>query len=237
MAKELNMQFSGRIGPLIGCLRYGKYYYRGRPDKVRQTKATIASSSIFAQASKAGKIMRLHLQHSIPNPRDIHMQRQLAGRISNWLRQSKGQPAQPTADIPFVNHFNFNPAKPLQEALRIPLSFIQTGPGLTQLQMPAFIPAEAIKAPARITQIELCISAVAFCLDCDTGIGSENLTITVAYNNTPQPLQQIALPLPTNTGNILIVALQLRYMVEAGGQLNYVKADKFPAAIVGAVYL
>jgi hypothetical protein len=237
MAKELNMQFRGRIGPLAGCLRHGKYYYRSKSAKVQQTKATKASSSIFAQASKAGKIMRRQLQPSIPNPKDINMQRQLVGRISNWLRLSKEQPILPTANIPFVNHFNFNPAKPLEQVLRIPLSFTQTGPGLTQLQIPPFIPVKAIKAPAHTTHIELYISAVALRLNSDASYGNQSLTIKLFYNNTLQPAQQIALPLQTDPGNILIAAMQMRYALQKGAQLSYAKTDKQPAAIVGAVYL
>jgi hypothetical protein len=237
MARELNMQFSGKIGPLIGCRRHGKYYYRSRPGKIHQTEATKKSSGIFALASMAGCIMRQYLQHAIPNPKDINMQRQLVGRISNWLRLTNGLPPQPTATIPFVNHFNFNPAKLLEDALRIPLGFIQTGPGLTQLQIPAFVPVEGIKAPAHTTHIELCISALALRLDSYTSFGNESLTITLPYDNTPQPAQQILLALQTEPGNILIAALQLRYVVEANTQIKYLAAEKLPAAIVGAVYL
>jgi hypothetical protein len=237
MAKKLNMQFSGRIGPLVGVLRGGEYHYRSRPAKVRQTKATKASSSIFALASKAGKIMRQHLHSSIPNPKDLNMQRNLVGQICNWLRLSRGAPPQSTTEIPFVNHFNFNPVKPLEETWRMPLYFIQTSPGLTQLQIPAFIPVKAIKAPAHTIQIELCISTVALRLDNDNCFGNENHTITIPYNNTPQPAKEIVLPLQTDSGNILIAAIQLNYTVQKGAQLTHIKPDKLPAAIVGAVYV
>jgi hypothetical protein len=237
MARELNMQFSGRIGPLIGCLRDGKYYYRSRPGKVRQTKATKASSSIFALASMAGRIMRLYLQHSIPNPKDIQMQRRLVGSISNWLRLAKGQPMQPTTDIPFVNHFEFNPAKPLDYAWRLCPGFMVTGPGMAQLQVPAFVPVETIKAPANTKHIQVCISAVALRLDSYSSFGTESLTIDLAYNDTAQPARSIALQLQTEPGNILIAAIQLRYGTERAGQVTYLKPDKLPAAIVGAVYL
>lgn len=237
MAKELNMQFRGRIGPLVGCLRDGKYYYRSRPEKVSQTKATKASSNMFALASRAGKIMRLYLQHSIPNPKDILMQRQLVGRIRNWLQLSGAQLPQPVADIPFVNHFNFNPARPLQEAMRLSITFVQTGTNLTQLQIPAFVPALALKVPAHTVQIELCISAVAWQMQNQTGIASEQYSITIPYNQAMHPAQQVTIPLPTGAGNILIAALQLRFVLEGAGQPVYAKANLSPAAIVGAIYV
>jgi len=237
MAKELNMQFSGRIGPLVGCLRNGKYYYRSRPAKVRQTKATKASSNIFAQASMAGKIIRSFLQQSIPNPKDIQMQRRLVGCISNWLRLSKGQPLPTTADIPFVNHFNFNLAKLLEETWRLSPGFTVTGPGIAKLYMPAFVPTKAIKAPANTTHIQLCISAVALRLNNNSSFGNQSLIIDMAYNDTLQPAHSIALPLQTEPGNILIAALQIQYRFVKGNQLTYLKPEKHPAAIVGAVCL
>ena len=165
------------------------------------------------------------------------MQRRLVGSISNWLRLGKGQPLQTTTDIPFVNHFNFNPAKPLDDAWRLSPGFTVTGPGMAQLQVPAFVPVEAIKAPANTTHIQLCISAVALRPDSYSSFGTESLTIDMVYNDTVQPALSIALQLQTEPGSILIAALQLRYGVEKGGQLTYLKPDKLPAAIVGALYL
>lgn len=238
MAKELNMQFSGRIGPLVGCFRDGKYYYRGRPKKVRQTRATKQSSNYFGLAAKAGKIMRLYLAQSIPNAKDLHMQRRLETCISKWLRADNSLPPKPATDISFVNHFNFNAELPLEEKLRMAINFKQTGAGLTELQIPAFVPVNAAKAPAGTTQLEFCISAVALRLGDDGCFGSSTVTITIPYNNTLQDAQQVILPLQTQPGNILIVALQLRYGVQEAGEINYRKfAGKSTAAIVGAVYL
>jgi len=238
MAKDLNIQFSGRIGPLIGCLRDGKYYYRSRPQKVRQTKATKQSSNNFGLASKAGKIMRLYLAQSIPNAKDLHMHKKLAGSIGNWLGLFKGLSPEPTAEIPFVNHFNFNPELRLEEKLKIVPDFKQTGPGITELQFPAFVPVSAVKAPAGTTHLEFCISSVALRLDDDACYGNTTVTITIPYSNTLQHAQQVALPLQTQAGNILIAALQLRYGVQEAGEMNYRKhAGKSIAGIVGAVYL
>jgi hypothetical protein len=238
MAKDLNIQFSGRIGPLVGCRRYGKYYYRCRPAKVHQTEATMLSSNNFGLASKAGKLMRLYLAASIPNIKDKHMQKRLAKHIASWLGLHKGLPPQPTADIPFVNRFNFNPEEGLEEKLKIAIGFSQTGPGLTVLQLPCFVPAYDVKAPSGTTHLEFCINAVALRPGDDGCYGSHNSTITIVYDNSMQQAQQVAIPLQTQPGNMLITAMQLRYGVQEAGEVNYRKfAAKSAAAIVGAVYL
>ena len=146
-------------------------------------------------------------------------------------------PQKPTAVISFVDRFNFNRDKLLEETLRIPVAFTQIGPGQTELQIPAFIPTEAIKAPAHTLQIEFCISAVALRLNNDNIFGNENLTITLPYNESMQAARNILLLLQTEAGNILIVALQIRYATRIGLQFKYLAPAKCPAAIVAAVYL
>lgn len=238
MAKKLNMQFSGRIGPLVGCLRDGAYHYRGRPASVQQTMATKKSAGRFGTASKAGKVMRSYLVKSIPNAKDLHMQRRLQNAISAWLQLDVALPPKPTANIPFVNHFNFNPEIPLEEKLKIAIDFEQTSPGLTMLRIPSFVPVNQVKAPAGTTHLQFCISAAALRLNDDTCFGNSDFILTIPYNDELQPAQPITLAMQTQPGNILIAALQLRYGIQQVAEINYRKlAEKSTAAIVGAVYL
>jgi hypothetical protein len=238
MAKDVNIQFSGSIGPLVGCLRDGKYHYRSKPAQVRQTKATKLSSNNFGLASKAGKIMRLYLATSIPDAKNRHMHKRLATSIGNWLGLLKGLPPQPTTDIPFVNHFNFSPEVLLKEKLKIVPEFKQAGPNLATLQIPAFVPVTSVKASAGTTHIQLCIGAVALRLGSDGWHGNSNHTITIPYNDSLQYAQQVDLPLQTQPGNILIAALQIRFGIQQAGEINYRKFEgKHVAGIVGAVYL
>lgn len=238
MAKKLNIQFSGRIGPLVGCLRDGKYYYRGRPVKVKQTKATKQSAGHFGIAAKAGKIMRLNLAQSIPNTKDQPMQLSLASAIGKWLRIKSTLPPAPVSDIPFVNHFNFNPEVPLEEKLKIAIAFEHSGPGIAKLRLASFVPLQQVKAPAGTTHLQFSISAAALRLSDDTCYGSSHFTFTIPYNDTLNNAQEIALPLQTDPGNLLIAALQLRYGMNQAAEINYRKlAAKSTAAIVGAVYL
>jgi hypothetical protein len=238
MAKKLNMQFSGTIGPLVGCQRYGTYYYRGRPASVQQTMATKKSAGRFGIASKAGKVMRSYLAKSIPNAKDLHMQRRLQNAIAAWLQLDIALPPKPTADIPFVNRFNFNPEIPLEEKLKIAIDFEQGGPGCTLLRIPAFVPVKQVKAPAGTTHLQFCISTAALRLSDDNCFGNHDCILTIPYNDALQPVQQITLPLQTMPGNLLIAALQIRFGILQSADINYRKlAAKSTAAIVGAVYL
>ncbi len=182
--------------------------------------------------------MRLYLAQSIPDAKNIHMQRKLESSFSKWLRLENTMPPKPTNDIPFVNHFSFNPELKLKEKLKLSIGFKETGTHVTELQLSAFVPVDAVKAPAGTTHIEFCISGVALRLGDDGYYGSHSSTITMAYNNILQDARQIAIPVQTQPGNILIAALQLRYGVQEASVINYRKfAAKHVAGIVGAVYL
>lgn len=238
MAKQLNMQFSGRIGPLVGCLRDGKYYYRSRSKSPKQTDATQKAAGKFGLAARACKVMRTNLLPCIPNPRDKDMRLRLEGRIRLWLGQQGSMPLQATADIPFVNHFNFNAADRLVERFTINPVFSITGPGSAMLQLPAFIPANQVKAPAGTTHLQLTIAAVALRLNDYTCYGSNSTVITLPYNAVLQPAQEFNMDLQAEPGNILVAAMQLRYGVQEGVAVSYRKHEsKTVAAIVGAMYM
>ena len=238
MAKQLNMQFSGTIGPLVGCLRHGKYYYRSKSKKPTQTKATREAAGIFGLAAMACKVMRTYLEPCLPDPKDQHMRRRLEWRIRQWLGEQTSLTPQTTADIPFVNHFNFNAEDRLSERLTVSPVFSITGPGNAILQLPAFIPVNQVRVPAGTTHLQLCISSVALRLNSYTCYGNSSTMISLPYNERMNPAQEFNLDLQTEPGNILITAMLLRFGVEEGVEINYRKhAAKAVAAIVGAAYL
>ena len=238
MAHDLNIQFSGRIGPLIGCLRNGKYYYRSRPNKVQQTKATQLSSNNFGLAAKAGKLIRLNLAQHLPSTKDQHMHKRLARCLADWLGQYKDQPVQPTAAIPLVDQFSFNPELRLAEQMKVVPVFSRTGPELTQLLLPAYIPATDIKAPAGTTHLEFCIHAVVLRLGDDACYGNYSHAFTIAYDNMMQDARQVNIALHTAAGKMVIASLRIRYGILQEGEINYSKwVNRTVAGIVGAIYV
>lgn len=238
MAKKLNMQFSGTIGPLVGCLRYGQYHYRGKSKKYTQTAATVASAGKFGLAAIACKVMRIHLDPCLPNPKDQDMRLRLEYRIRQWLGQQASVPPPPVADIPFVNHFNFNAADRLSERLKISPVFSITGPNEAMLRLPGFVPLNQVNAPTGTSHLQLTICSVALRLNSHTCYGSSHTVISLPYNEVMQPAQEFKLVLETEPGNMLIAAMQLRFGVQENTEINYRKHEKKTvAAITGAMYI
>ncbi|MGF6847116.1 hypothetical protein QFZ51_002351 [Chitinophaga sp. W3I9] len=59
MAKQTGLlQFTGKLGNVIGYRRNGTYFLRSMPDAVRQTTATRRASRDFGVASRKGKLIR-----------------------------------------------------------------------------------------------------------------------------------------------------------------------------------
>ncbi len=59
MAKQTGLiQFTGKLGNVIGYRRNGAWYMRSLPEKVRQTTATRQASRNFGIASRKGKLIR-----------------------------------------------------------------------------------------------------------------------------------------------------------------------------------
>ncbi len=238
MAKELNMQFSGTIGPLVGSLRNGSYYYRSKPKKFRQTKATKAAASRFGLAARVSKVLRTHLKPCLPDPGDQHMRRRLEGSIRQWLGFQELMPPQATGDIPFVNHFNFNATDNLADRLKITPGFSITGPHETRLHLPAFIPVKQVVAPAGTTHLLITIGSVALGLNSQAYCGSSHQQICLPYDDDLQPARDFAMALQTDRGNLLVAVIQLQFGIQNGDETEYRKyAATAVAGIVGAIYL
>lgn len=161
MARDIQFRIKGRMGNLVFYERWGKIYARSHGGPIRQSEATKKANTKFGQASSIAKWQRQLLLPAIPNARSLPMQRKFTGALSNWLRSYAGEPG-PTENMAFVNHFNFNPDAPLETALRVPVGFSQSAKGIFTCSLPAFVPVQAIKAPAGTSNISLLI-AVSSC--------------------------------------------------------------------------
>lgn len=82
MAKQTGiLQFTGRLGNIIGYRRNGSYFIRTMPETVRQTSATRTAAQHFGIASRKGKLIR----HAITPHLDIRSDGALVNRLNKIL--------------------------------------------------------------------------------------------------------------------------------------------------------
>jgi hypothetical protein len=162
------------------------------------------------------------------------MQIKFSGAIAQWLGLSDPVSLPVSNAIPFIDHFQFNDSTSIAERWKLPLTVMQPSANLVEVNIPAFVPATAIAAPAHTSMVECTITAAACLLADGTALGSFTQTISIPYNDTLINAQTLSLPVPTNSGAIVVTAACLQYYL-TNGQYNSNPAF-MPASVIDARY-
>lgn len=233
--KQISIQLRGRVGPVIISLRHGKYYARLAPGKVKQAPVTKRYSSNFGLAAMVGSIVRAQLDAALPFPKQKLVQSRFAGRITSWLGQQDIPSLPAQTNLPFISGFSFNEKASLTAGCRLPLQVTQTGVRSLAVQLPAFVPVQAFKAPKGTVAVE-CIFAAGTCKLLKPGVADTetSFTLRVPYNDTELPAQTISLLLPETAGCLLVTALRLSFI--NGNGIQMIQPAFMPAGVIDARY-
>lgn len=237
MATQNITQFSGKAGNIVFVNRYGSTFIRSLPVRVKRTIRSKKSSRNFGIAARAGKRVRELLHPSITFPVDRYMPGRFSGAIGKWLGSTTLKEQPPLDPIPYVTGFNFNPLTSLEERWKVKLSLHKMADNTLQLNIPAFIPASTLAAPANTVHIE-CIITTAVCKLADaTPLGTETSSMIFPYNNMAIPAKTIDMHLSTQKGNLLITAVLLKFYIKKKGMIVQTSNAKFiPATVISAMY-
>jgi hypothetical protein len=234
MAKQKNFYFRGRYGNLIFYERLGGYYIRQKPEVVKQTKASKASSGKFGRANTTAAFFRKEFRPLLPNPTDREMMYRFADALYQWLLLNGPSAITPTEAIPFVTQFQFNEDTSMGARCKLPLNIVQPPTGLLTISIPAFVPADVIVAPAGTISVNYTITAACYSLQREAALGSYTHCIPIPYNNEMMTVQVISFPFPAEEGVLLITAASLEYKLDTGNNCD--KASFRPASVIDARY-
>ncbi len=224
----------GRINNIVFFERAGTFMARSLPAKVNMHPASKVCSGNFGKASACGKTLRTLLAPVLPFAKDRRMQVRFSGAIARWLGAGNVQAITPTNTIPCITGFDFNTATSVASRWPLALTVSQPANGLVQVQVPAFVPAQLMSAPAYCVAIEVLFTAAGCLLDNAAATGSHTVKLTIPYNNVPLPAQVIDLPVGTPAGALVITVVALRYRLSNG---TYADQPAFlPASVIGAAY-
>jgi hypothetical protein len=236
MASQKQLQITGKIGNVIFYKRGDNYYARSVPAKVKQTKATKKSATLFGKASAAGKCLRQQLLPCLPFPRDLTMQVRLVSAISAWLR-SANDPPQPGDPVPFISNFQFTEGYSIKERWSVALQVTKPEEGKLQLTIPAFVPARSLSAPAGTLTVKCNIAATACNVEKGAIAGGFSTSLHFDFNDKEVPEQIVSMPLATSPKNLVVTAVSLEYFsVKSGYPQKIVKKAFMPAGVVSAMY-
>ncbi|MDR6570558.1 hypothetical protein [Chitinophaga ginsengisegetis] len=189
MAKQTGiLQFTGRLGNIIGYRRNGSYFIRTMPETVRQTSATRKAAQHFGIASRKGKLIR----HAISPHLDIRSDGALVNRLNKILIPAGREHLKALKGFRFNRHCGleyFFPEQPVMQH--------------NTLQIPAQI------IPSQETATHLVVKLIAVRL-CFKERCIENVHIATATIDLNQPFNGMELETAVPGKGSLLVILQVQ---------------------------
>lgn len=230
-----NGMMMGKLDNIVVCNRRGGTYLRMAPIKVRQTGATKRSSSNFSIAAGKGRILRGSLLPVLHFPKDKRMQNAFQGAIQSWLCSSGMQPVSIANDISRLRNFKFNPHTEVSSRWKVAINVIQAGADEIVVQLPAFIPATEIVAPANTVNVECTIAAASVLMGKDKSAGSDHFSMLVPHDREVVPAQSISLAVHAKPGCLVVVAASMKYHLV--NKKTDTRLSFLPSSVIGAWYV
>ena len=233
------MELKGKIANVVFYQRNGKNYARSRPKKYKRTAAMKLRSRNFGIAASTAKLFRRQLSDCIPFPANRSMQSRFVGAFAKWIGKRDITDVMPENDIISLYDFQFNERCRLMNRWKTHLTVLNTGNGLMQMQIPAFIPVEAMTAPPDTLFVKIWVAAVAVNPASAVPVSYFSTHLEIPYSGTETGPYLIDMPVQTDPGMLVLTAAALQFRVSKKGNVNTMLSDDpayLPAAVVEARY-
>ena len=234
MAVQLSSFVKGRVGNLVMYQLGNTYVTRSCPAKVHKTINMQTCSSNFGVASKAGKLLRQAIAPVLPNITDTNMQRRLSGCINKWLGKQTLSEILPQQNIPVLEAFNFTEGSFFYERFKPKLQINISPDGKVIINIPAFVPALQIAAPAHTVFVELCLAAAACALGTSDAAASQIFKKQILYNRALQAAETVELNLSSLQQKLVMVVASINFTLADGSK--EMRPAFLPASIIRADY-
>ena len=235
MAIVKSINVSGRVGNVIFVKRYGCWYARSAPRRVRQAPASKLHSRNFAVAATVGMRLRHQLTSGIPYPRSKNMQNRLAGAIVKWLDGGDPSSLPAAQQLPYLSGFSFNEAGSSLAGWTACLQTTQPVKNELAILIPALVPVQVFKAPRGTAKIR-CQITVAYCNLSKPVAASQTICagVVLPYTGDIVAAQTVVLALPATAGALLLTVVSLSFLDRVGQQFD--KAAWLPSVVLDARY-
>lgn len=204
---------SGLVGNLVFRNLDGKQIVQSRPDGVRQTANTKASSGEFRHCSTWSKQLRMGLRSFLSEETDSYMYRRFTGAFYQALLQNtnflKGTRTPFNCDLSDLNGFEFNIHSPFKNHFLPPIAVHLNAAGNLCVSIPEFEPKNQMLFPKKNFDAELMVYVY---------------TTTFAYN---QPVVDASFSLPIAKAASIVAATDWNSPVLPSGRFVLVVAKLF----------
>ncbi len=195
--------------PIVLVNRDGRQFIRQRPDQVKQTKATKNSAQRFGLLSSLSSSLLTTLSPILPTGSNRWLYQQLLTSLVNDIGNA-GDLNNSAHQFSCLDHLRFVKQAGFKNRFSpvIGIDFSLDG---VKINIPGFVPAKDVKAPANCRKIALKIMAINFC-PIEGLINKYCLEdLDIHYNNSLHPGLHLTLPLAASAGSISILAASLKY--------------------------
>ncbi|RPE08424.1 hypothetical protein EGT74_15355 [Chitinophaga lutea] len=225
------INFTGRLGNVIGYRVGDKYHLRSMPEQVRQSPRSKISGRQFGKASRLGAAMRHALQGLMDSGRESATVNQLNKTLLAVLRADDLHRTKRFIPRHFqtLKGFSFNPHASLENLLPVTPDVTRRADGSIEVTVP---PMDRVKGNPRATHV--CIKAVAVSVGkhftSATGAQSEPVLLPVR-----KPSEAFTLVVPAAPDALCCVMLEVTSLVMENGRIHLLQNRKYTAAEVIAV--
>ena len=236
MARIDDVFVSGTLGNLVFYRRMGKACVRMKRTNIRQTQATKKRSENFGIASGLGRILRMGLHATMPEPTNRSMQSRFTGAIALWLGKNDVNNLPPAESVPCVSSFSFTDNDGFYGRCRIPVTIELSSDGI-RLITGRFIPVDKISAPAGTQKVIITFDVTTADLLKMASAGYQTHHVEVAYSQDEIPAKHFDFRVGTSKGTLVVTAARIQYVGTKYGQHRIIENRKFnPAGVIDARY-
>jgi hypothetical protein len=216
MAKQDKIYLKGKMGDLIFYEWKGKACTRSMPLDVKQTPNTKVAAGYFGEASSYGRRLRETLGDFLPDPKDKPMMYDINTVLGQWLSIGEGNKTKLARHVSSkLKDFQFYRATSLRSRLKIEPGVSWNQRGKIIVTLPEIDMAQKISAPAHTRTVRCSIKIVGFLTGKkDSYLQSVEKTFDIPYGQTVHPAQSIELPFPLKSGNLIVAAMKMSYLVK-----------------------
>jgi hypothetical protein len=239
MAKTTEIALSGSLGDLIFYKHLGISCARTRPARVRLSRATRRTASLFGIASAMSAAIRRELVSLLPAEKDPMIMYQLNTVLLQGLGTGLPEAGGLVTRMPFISLYPMIDQNPAWGKMRVDPEINWEEPGTVTLTLPALIPEKQLLAPPGTESVRMQIMALSCKVANPCLVSSSHATfVDITYNREEQEASRLALPLTQLPGEVALLVLGLKYTVaSAENRAVCTKKDWQPVDIIGAAYL
>lgn len=210
------------INGIIYYVSNGQYLMRAAPGRVRQTKATKRSATIFGKASKAAVLFYSAFRDLIPvRYYKLPLFNTCRSAVLRTLKeQQNGKPKYGLLEnYNFVNEFSC-PSFMMEE------SFCNMVNGVPVVKFPAFEP-KSVPATPKTEALRFKIIALAIDIEKLSANKSGIIETEYPYNSATTEQREFKLPLPIEPGEVVFIGARIYYMGTIKGKFQELEAKGY----------